>query len=164
MTVLTPTSHLVESLKTLKDEEVELFEIRLRGPPVVFVYLTAGPSVAWQGKTYQESRIVVSDDERRVDGGLPRGKLSVGFPSAEISSYIHQGYFDFATLTRYSVLGSHVTNNINLFTKRVWVIGRAMAVSPALGAEFELRSPQDNPIHMSPSEFFIPPKFPWVVF
>ncbi len=159
-----PPSHLVEALKDAKQEELELYEIRLRGPPAVFIYVTPAPQVTWQGKTYQEARLTVGDDERRVDGGLPRSRLSFALPTAEVSGYIDQGAFDFATLTRYNVLSNNVTNNVNIFTKRVWIIGRAMSVAPSIGAEFELRSIQDNPIHMSPSEFFIPPKFPWIVF
>jgi hypothetical protein len=158
-----PQSHRIESVKTVKNETVNLYTLKLKGTPSVILHFTDGPSVTWQGNLYQIMQMRFSEPTRNSDGEYSRSSLTLNLPEGSFNSLIDTKRLSLATLTVDQVLGQHITLNANITHKQVWLISKPRAFIPGIILDLEVTSIIDQPDYMSPAEFFLPPKFPWVV-
>lgn len=157
-----PASHLEEALKPEADVEIELFEMRLRGGAIY--YFRDGPTITWQGNTYEFFPCKLSGWEP-VSGDQDNRPTFVMFNGLEEEENLfgplaEQGYLDLATLYRRSVLQDNLLNDVNVYQQKLWLMSPKAATDRMI--QFELRSPLDIPNFKTPFRIFSPPEFPVV--
>lgn len=155
--------HLKQSMQLMPIGYVDLFmiEMRPRGMPSQFLYLTGQLERNWQGKKWESVPVVLVGYGQNSSGERNRPKLSIVNPLGLFSKYVHQGWTDNAAVTRYRVLTTHLEGNINSFVKNVWRISKPLSVTNTV-ASFELRSSMDGQAFFLPARAFFPPEFPHV--
>lgn len=155
-----PSTHLDESLKLQADRIVALWEVHLMGVSTI-IRFRDGPSVTWQGNSYESMGCTISGEGESADPENYRPVLTVINPENIFGSFASAGYFDLATVIRREVLQGDLIANANIFQQRIWIIGRPTSVkNPVM--RFELRSPMDIPAFTVPNRFYMPPEFPFV--
>lgn len=156
----TPVSHLQQSLGLEANELTKLWEIRLRTVPVR-VYFRAGPTVTWQGHTYEQIGCVLKGEGDYATEQNARPTLGLQNPDKIFGPAAAQGHFDLATVIRKEVLPVHLANNSNIFRQRVWFVSRPSGVH-GHSLQLELCGPTDFPNFQIPPRFFSAPEFPFV--
>lgn len=152
---------LQEALKLEADAEIDLWEIRLRGPNVRYRFWN-GPERTWQGNIYNGHACQLTGEGSGTEGQANRPTLTVVNPENIFGVMVAEGYFDLAEVIRRRVLQQHFINNVNIFDQKVWLVGRVSLVrNPVL--QLELRSTTDMPAWKTPRRTFSPPDFPFVV-
>lgn len=163
ITALNGPDHIRESMQLDQMAYIELFviEMKPRGAPSQFLYLTAMNQRTWQGKTWESVPVVLVGYGQNSSGEQNRPKLSVVNPNGVFTKYVHQGWTDNAIVTRFRVLRSHMEANINSYVKHVWRVSKPLAVGQG-AASFELRGALDGQNFLIPARAFMPPDFPHV--
>lgn len=156
-----PTTHVTEALKLSADAIVALWEVRLKGVSTI-VRFRDGPTVTWQGHTYDSMACMISGESANSDGQNARPTLTVINPQNVFGPFASAGYFDLATVIRKEVLQADLLANANIYQQRIWIIGRPTSVkNPSM--QFELRSSIDIPGFTVPNRYYTTPEFPFVV-
>jgi lambda family phage minor tail protein L len=157
----TPTSHVAEAQKLEVDAFVDLFSVAFHNTSSIYRFRN-GASITWQGQVYEELACQLSGEQRNADGTNTRPKLNVVNPQKVLGSFAAEGYFDLALVTRYRLLQQDLLNNVNIFQKRVWIVGKVNAVTSQT-LELELRDTTDNPAWKTPRRTYSPSEgYPFV--
>lgn len=155
----TPIEHKDDAHQLTGDGRVELFEITPVSGGVI--RLKANNDVTWQGNLWEGVGVFLSQVERNADDKTSRPKLTLANPDAVYSPIVQQGLLDNATVSRYTVLKSHIDSNTNIYEKNTW---RARLV-PSMNRRvitLELRDQTDGQFFKLPGRMFAPPDFPLV--
>lgn len=159
MTTL-PESHVVDAHKLDGDGFPKLYKIELKSPGGV-LYLTNGPTVTWDGHTWEGIGIQITEVKASANDDVNRPKLQVRNPDGLYSPLVDQGFFDNARVTRYTVKREHLEAGTVIFTKQVWRVSRIEALNRQ-GVSAELRSQLDGQFFVIPGKTYNPPEFPQV--
>lgn len=157
----TPQSHLNEGLKLTADAEIDLFTLSLVSSATTFRFVN-GPTLSWQGHTYDGLGCTLSGDKRSSGDEEGRPTLRVINPEGIFNKPAMNGLLDRAILIRKRVLGVNVTNNANIFQQRMFYVERVKELISGQILGLELRSMTDLPNIQIPVRTFMPPEFPTV--
>lgn len=156
----TPTEHLDESQKLTADAYVDLFEVTFRGTSTV-LRMTNGPTVTWQGNTYDGQACQLSGERRNSDGEEVRPTLTIMNPMGVFKSYVAQGILEQSLVVRKRLLRQFLEDDVNLYEQRMWTVGRVASLTGQT-IVLELRNLADGPNYVIPGRMYYPPEFPLV--
>ena len=135
----TPVSHIDESLGLEATSLVPLFEIQLVTSPTV-LFFRSGPTVTYQGDTYEQVPCVLSGEKLSADGEVNRPTFTFYNQDNVFGPLIDQGTLDRALLI---------------------TLGRLVSMSKRQ-VSFTLHTLSDSPRFKFPGRHFTPPEFPFV--
>ena len=161
MTTTVPVSHLEEGQKLTAEAEVDLFQINLRNHPVVFRFRD-GPDITWMGNFFEGMGCTMSGDSRTAEGEESRPSLRVLNPHGIFNEAAINHMLDYATVTRWRVLRQHLENNVNIYQRRRWYIGRVRELISGQMINLELRNLTEGANFQIPARMYIPPEYPVV--
>lgn len=155
--------HTQEALKLEADGYAHLYRIRMFPPGASEVIVTIKPekTVTWQGSTWEEWPVNLTDYRRESSGEVSRPKMTLANPEGIFSTYAHKKWLDNAEVKRYRVLGQHLTANVNSYLLNTWRVGKVATLNPTM-IVLELRSVLDGQSFLLPGRAFYPPEFPTV--
>lgn len=160
MTIFPPT-HIAEGEKLTADALVDLFQISLKGLPVVFRFKNNN-TVTWQGNTYEGLACQMTGDTRLSEGEEARPILQVLNPVGVFNVPALNNQLDLAVIVRKRVLLQHIENNTNIYEQRMWYVGRVTELISGQSVSMELRNMSEGPNFQIPVRMYIPPAFPLV--
>lgn len=155
----TPVTHVEESMKLEADAEVDLYKLVLRNTSMFF--FRNGPTITWQGEDWEYYPCNLTGEDPVSGESDNRPTFTVFNHENIFGPLADSGAFDLALLYRYRVLRGHLEANTNIFSPRLWLLGRVKMVNNR-SIQFELRSPLDIPNFLTPSRTYSPPEFPTV--
>lgn len=153
-------AHIQEAMKLEADGYIHLFSVRMFSPgqPEVMHTLTPQKTVTWQGYTWNNYAVHLTDYTRSATGEMSRPKLTLGNPEGLFSSYVHARWLDGAEVIRYRVLKQHLDANVNSFLRNTWRVRRIASLNKTM-VVCELAEATDGPLFMLPARAFYPPEF-----
>jgi len=156
----TPVSHIDESLGLEATSLVPLFEIQLVTSPTV-LFFRSGPTVTYQGDTYEQVPCVLSGEKLSADGEVNRPTFTFYNQDNVFGPLIDQGTLDRALLIRKVVLNQHLNDDVDISKTTLFTLGRLVSMSKRQ-VSFTLHTLSDSPRFKFPGRHFTPPEFPFV--
>ena len=159
-----PTSHVEEAMKLEVRAYVEFFKIDLRKPDgtVYTLFICPQKTVVWQGATWNgDMPCTISESSSNISGETTRPKFTIVNPNGVWSKYIHQGWVDGATFSRYRVLRPDVDADVNSFQLNLWRMSKVVNLTKN-NVVLELRTALDGHNFKIPGDTYRPPKYPTV--
>lgn len=156
-------THIEEAMKLDADGYANLFSIRMfpAGEPEVLLNFTPQKTVTWQGQTWSNMPIALTDYVRNTRGEMARPKMTIANPEGVFSEYVHARWMDNAEVVRLRVLGQHLDADVNSYLKNTWKVRKVMNLSRVI-AVFELGDILDGPSFVLPAKAYYPPDYPTV--
>ena len=160
----TPIQHQTDAQLLQADGLVDLFQMTLLGDPTTTtVYFKDGPSVTWQGNTYQGMACKLSGVKRSSSQEKTRPTLIAMNPGGIFNTFAFQGYFEGSTLIQNRVLLANLTSNTNIADVKYWRVSRVFGIITNQSISFELRAFSDGPAFVIPARQYTPDNgFPFV--
>ena len=152
--------HTNDSKKLTADSLVDLFKIILNDG-VSCLYLHSGASITWQGNVWEGIGLKMAGVMNGSDEEVSRPTLNIMNPNGYFSAYIAGGSLNSATIIRYRVLGTNITNNLPIYLQQSWKMMRVMSLTRS-AIQLQLREDIDGPVFTIPARLFLMPDFPSV--
>jgi len=161
VTTTAPIEHLREAQKLQADAEVDLFYIKLKNLATEFRF-KSDDEVTWQGRKYEAMACKLTGDTQSADGEESRPLLQAMNPFGIFNSAAIKGQLDLAVVTRYRVLRRNLDADINIYTRRMWYVGRIRELISGQSISLELRNMTEGANFQIPCRQFMPPDYPMV--
>lgn len=156
----TPANHIVDAQKLQADGYIHLYELWLRKNAGV-VYFSDGPTVTWQGHTYDSAPVRMGSIKESTTEEQSRPTFTIFNPENVLASFVVTGVLEKSLLKRKRLLLDDLNNNVSNFQQRTWFISRVTSFLKGT-LTVELRNLIDGPAMMIPRRQYIPPEFPVV--
>lgn len=155
--------HVQEAVSLEAQGYAHLVSVRMSPPgqPEVMYTLTPQKTVVWQGYTWENYGVGITEYKRDASGEVNRPKLTLFNPNGIFSAFVHNRWMDGAEVVRYRVLKNHLSANINSYLRHTWRVGKVVSLNKTM-VVCELRGVLDWQFFVLPGRAYYPPEFPSV--
>jgi phage-related protein len=161
--MISPESHVKDSLKLISDGRVELFELTPTNTSGSINFKNDDP-ITWRGKLYEGLPCAISGEGQNSDTGVLMPTLDIGQSDIDISkfkTFVRGGYLDNATLVKITVLLEDLLADNLVYRIATYRVKRVAEYSKTR-IRLQLATPSDSTNASLPHRTYIPPAFPSV--